>query len=250
MSLTAVAAKNITKAQRQQEKEVTSPDAQVPNWFAKMPEGYDFSNKGVNWEEYGQESILRTDAVWEKSILRDGFRLFMKCFYFDKGSKKYVVFEPEEIYSIIFEPWAFEEFVPFTGFTPTGRTNSFQIGLGPKQRLGSVSAQTNFIRQDYYDLCALRFEKWWKCDSVYNDLREKKYDYREDQENFQSYPCYREFYETTYACMDDMFDFLMELQHAKQADDFFLEDRSNHELTLFPTKYDRPDAAKNDTLTY
>lgn len=31
-----------------------------------MPANYDFSHKGINWKEYENDYILRTDAVWEK----------------------------------------------------------------------------------------------------------------------------------------------------------------------------------------
>jgi hypothetical protein len=35
----------------------------------QMPEGYDFSQRKVNWGSYKRDYILRTDAVWEKSKL-------------------------------------------------------------------------------------------------------------------------------------------------------------------------------------
>ncbi len=31
-----------------------------------MPENYDFSQRKVNWNNYKNDYILRTDAVWEK----------------------------------------------------------------------------------------------------------------------------------------------------------------------------------------
>ncbi len=53
------------------------------------------------------------------------------------------------------------------------------------------------------------------------DLRDKKFDYVKDQKNYKAYPCYRQFYEATYACDDTMFDFLLELAYAKRANDTF-----------------------------
>ncbi len=38
----------------------------LPKDFYKMPSSYDFSHKGINWKEYENDFILRTDAVWEK----------------------------------------------------------------------------------------------------------------------------------------------------------------------------------------
>lgn len=46
-----------------------------PSW-AKMPENYDFSTTGMDWSNFYKEFILRTDAVWEKSKLKDVFRLY------------------------------------------------------------------------------------------------------------------------------------------------------------------------------
>jgi hypothetical protein len=30
--------------------------------------------------------------------------------------------EPEDLYTVVFEPWALEDLEPFVGYTPTGRT--------------------------------------------------------------------------------------------------------------------------------
>lgn len=43
--------------------------ARVDEKPLKMPEGYDFSTKNVDWGKYKQDYLLRTDAVWEKSKL-------------------------------------------------------------------------------------------------------------------------------------------------------------------------------------
>ena len=39
----------------------------------KMPKNYDFGVRNVNWNDYKDDFILRTDAVWEKSKLLDIF---------------------------------------------------------------------------------------------------------------------------------------------------------------------------------
>lgn len=39
----------------------------------KMPEGYDFSSRKVNWGSYKKDYLLRTDAVWEKEKLQTYF---------------------------------------------------------------------------------------------------------------------------------------------------------------------------------
>ena len=39
----------------------------------KMPKNYDFSVRNVDWTQYKDDYVLRTDAVWEKSKLLDIF---------------------------------------------------------------------------------------------------------------------------------------------------------------------------------
>ena len=38
-----------------------------------MPKDYDFSVRNVNWKDYKNDYLLRTDAVWERSKLLDLF---------------------------------------------------------------------------------------------------------------------------------------------------------------------------------
>lgn len=44
----------------------------------KMPKDYDFSQRGVDWNEYDNDFLLRTDAVWEKIKMKDVFYAFYK----------------------------------------------------------------------------------------------------------------------------------------------------------------------------
>ena len=37
----------------------------------KMPKNYDFSVRNVDWKQYKDDYLLRTDAVWEKSKLME-----------------------------------------------------------------------------------------------------------------------------------------------------------------------------------
>jgi len=57
------------------EKVKISPDQ------LRIPKGYDFSNKYFKSEDYEGDYILRTDAVWEKTKLKDWFRQYMKVYY-------------------------------------------------------------------------------------------------------------------------------------------------------------------------
>eukprot|EP01015_Nassula_variabilis_P022769 TRINITY_DN420_c0_g1_i2.p2 TRINITY_DN420_c0_g1~~TRINITY_DN420_c0_g1_i2.p2 ORF type:complete len:158 (+),score=26.54 TRINITY_DN420_c0_g1_i2:75-548(+) len=151
-------------------------------------------------------------------------------------------------YQSLYEAQTYEEFTEFAGFTPTGRTTSFQHGLGPKQRI-RTSAQTNVVKQDYFDLCCLRFDRYLKCDQVFYDQR-GKFDYVSDVKTYKNYPCYREFYEAQYACADDTFDYLMELVYLKRANDTFSDDHANWEISTIPSTYDTPDKTARKVKTY
>ena len=59
--------------------------------------------RGKDWSEFENDYLLRTDAVWEKSKLRDVFRLYYKCFYFDPRGLRYVIAEPDETVSMFIE---------------------------------------------------------------------------------------------------------------------------------------------------
>ena len=58
----------------------------------KMPKNYDFSVRNVNWNEYKNDYILRTDAVWERSKLLDMFYTHYKTkFIYDPVQNIYIV---------------------------------------------------------------------------------------------------------------------------------------------------------------
>jgi hypothetical protein len=139
-----------------------------------------------------------------------------------------------------------DDFIPFPGFTPTGRTNSFQVSKGPKDRV-KTTAQTNMTRIDYYELCALRFDRWYRCDLVHGDLKHNQFDFK-DKKPGNKYPCFREWYEAGYTCNDDLFDFMMELAYAKSSINFDPQD-TGVELGFPAKRYDNPDQNRK-TYTY
>ena len=58
----------------------------------KMPKNYDFSVRNVDWNEYKNDYILRTDAVWEKSKLLDLFYTHYKSkMSYDYINNQYMV---------------------------------------------------------------------------------------------------------------------------------------------------------------
>ncbi len=62
------------------------------------------------------------------------------------------------------------EVTPHPGFTPTGRTNAFNIDYS-KRDATIVSSQTNYLKQDFYELCAYRFNRWYECDFMFEDQK-------------------------------------------------------------------------------
>lgn len=96
--------------------------------------------------------------------------------------------------------------------------------------------------------CALRFERWYRCDFVYNDIRDK-YDLNIDYNaKPKKYPCFKHFYEANYACADDTFEFLLEVAYSKKSYDLSEGDWSNREIQAFSTVYDT--VHKTDRKTY
>jgi hypothetical protein len=57
----------------------------------------------MDWKQYQKDFLLRTDAVWEKKQLRDYFRLYMKCFWFNTAIKNYELIEPEDLMTLHYE---------------------------------------------------------------------------------------------------------------------------------------------------
>ena len=125
------------------------------------------------------------------------------------------------------------------------------MAQGPKQRT-AVSAQTDFLHVDFFELCTLRFEKWSECDMKFSKYRTTMFDRNRHNLGDKSklYPCFREFYEASYACNDDVFDFLMELNYMRKANRFNMKSVSNAEMRRRPTIYDSPEENDRRTYTY
>ena len=116
------------------------------------------------------------------------------------------------------------------GYSSTGATTSFQAGVGPKQKVENTF-NSFYSMPDYYIMCAMRFDKWYRCDTVYGDER-TQFDRNPEvgltnMKQHDHYPCFREYYETRYACADNIFQFLNELAYFKKARGFIREDFSN-----------------------
>jgi hypothetical protein len=177
-------------------------------------------------------------------------------FFFNRKQKKYYIAEPDDSYSCIIEPWAFEdnEVFDYNGYSRTGVSNSFQVGLSAKERVENTF-NSFYSMPDYYIMCAMRFEKWFKCDSVYYEDRSTSYDRNPDRglknlKLHEFYPCYKDWYEATYSCADNILKYLVELAYAKRSHDFYQADTSSVEIRSFPTVFDSPNEPERVTYTY
>lgn len=73
MNLYNTISETLHKKFESQEKNIEDPTVQRGQRPLKMPKGYDFSVRNIDWRSYKQDYLLRTDAVWEKQKLKDMF---------------------------------------------------------------------------------------------------------------------------------------------------------------------------------
>jgi hypothetical protein len=83
-----------------------------------MPKNYDFSVRNVNWNDYKDDFILRTDAVWEKSKLLDIFYTHYKSkFIYSSVNNTYQIANIRQMPMPTNEAEHFEDWRPFNGYT-------------------------------------------------------------------------------------------------------------------------------------
>lgn len=84
----------------------------------KMPKGYDFGVRNVNWNDYKDDFILRTDAVWEKSKLLDIFYTHYKSkFIYSSVNNSYQIANIRQMPAPTNEAEHFEDWRQFNGYT-------------------------------------------------------------------------------------------------------------------------------------
>ena len=85
-----------------------------------MPKGYDFSVRNVKWDEYKHDFILRTDAIWERSKMKDIFYGNYKTpFMYSALDNKYVMANIRMMPMPTNEPEHLEDWTEFKGYTDT-----------------------------------------------------------------------------------------------------------------------------------
>jgi len=123
-----------------------------------MPKNYDFSVRNVDWSQYKEDYILRTDAVWEKSKLLDMFYTHYKSkLVFDAIANKYMLANIRMMPMPTNEPEHFEDWRPFHGYTDTDGC-VWQFKIGPM--LQKATALSKFVADkegDSWYMCFLSF---------------------------------------------------------------------------------------------
>ena len=82
-----------------------------------MPKNYDFGVRHVNWKDYKNDYLLRTDAVWERSKLFDVFYTHYKSqIQYDNVNNKYMIADIRMMPLPTNEPEHLEDWTDFLGY--------------------------------------------------------------------------------------------------------------------------------------
>mmetsp|Transcript_17524 Transcript_17524/g.29551 ORF Transcript_17524/g.29551 Transcript_17524/m.29551 type:complete len:165 (+) Transcript_17524:163-657(+) len=163
-----------------------------------MPKGYDFSVRNVDWSEYKNDYILRTDAVWEKSKLMDVFHvLYKNPLIYDPLGNRYYITDIKNNPSPVSEYDMFEDWRVFFGYTDVDGC-IFQFNSGPA--LQAPSSLSKFISDkegDSWMLCQMSFQKFMIC----NERSPIKMDEAHlHNGGFFDYPCFDQLNALTENC--------------------------------------------------
>jgi len=173
----------------------------------KMPKDYDFSVRNVNWKEYEDDFILRTDAVWEKVKLKDLFYSYYKNFVYDRHTNRYIIANLRQMPMPTNEGEHFEDWMPFDGYTDVDGC-IWQFRYGPKVQ--APSSMTHFISDregDSWYLCFLSFQKYMLC----HERSPVKLDEAQLYTGgFWEYPCYDDVERVFDNCGGDLFEPMFE----------------------------------------
>ena len=175
----------------------------------KMPKSYDFSVRNVDWRQYKDDYILRTDAVWEKSKLLDLFYTHYKSkFVYDSVNNKYMISNIRQMPMPSNNAEHFEDWRPFYGYTDIDGC-VWQFKVGPM--LQKPSAISKFVADkegDSWYLCFLTFQKFMLCNERSSVKIDEAHLYNG---GFFDYPCYDQFEGIMDNCGSDLFEPMFEM---------------------------------------
>eukprot|EP00345_Euplotes_harpa_P010066 CAMPEP_0168336882 /NCGR_PEP_ID=MMETSP0213-20121227/11825_1 /TAXON_ID=151035 /ORGANISM="Euplotes harpa, Strain FSP1.4" /LENGTH=240 /DNA_ID=CAMNT_0008342197 /DNA_START=23 /DNA_END=745 /DNA_ORIENTATION=+ len=172
----------------------------------KMPKDYDFKVRNVNWGEYKNDFLLRTDAVWEKTKLKDHFYAMYRVFVYNEKTNGYYISDIR----VVPTPSATADhllgFVPFRGFTPTDGL-IWTVKNGPM--LFGTPGFSHFVcdKEGWYS-CFIAFQKFMKCNERSEVALEEAHMF---SGGFYEYPCYESVNALFYDCGPDLFEQMYEM---------------------------------------
>ena len=139
-------------------KQIQKPENTRGRRPLKMPKDYDFSVRNVNWSQYKNDYILRTDAVWERKKMMDMFYTIYKSkMLYDDFNNTYQVADIRQMPLPTTESEVFEEWRPFMGFSDIDGC-LWQFKVGPM--LHSPTQISRFVADkegDSWYMCFMSF---------------------------------------------------------------------------------------------
>ena len=170
------------------EKESQSNSVKKNKRPLKMPKDYDFGVRGVDWNQYKNDYVLRTDAVWEKSKLMEIFYTHYKSrLIYNPVENKYTLTELRQNPTPVDDLSALEDQVPFHGYNDVDGC-IWQFANGPVlQKPHSISKFVSDKEGDSWYLCHLAFQRFMMC----QERSPVKIDEAHlNNGGFFDYPCY------------------------------------------------------------
>ena len=174
----------------------------------KMPKNYDFKTRKVNWEEYKNDFLLRTDAVWEKQKLKDHFYSMYKNFVYDKKYNCYMVSDIRVVPLPTTESDHLLEWKPFYGYTQNDGC-IWTVKPGPK--LFGTPSFSHFVcdkEGDAWYSCFIAFQKWMKCNERSPVSIEEAHLFNK---GFNDYACFEDLDSLFIQCGPDLFEQMYEM---------------------------------------
>ena len=174
----------------------------------KMPKGYDFSVRNVNWKDYSKDFILRTDAVWEKTKLQDYFYSLYKNMAFNERTNQYYVTDLRIVPLPTNVADHMEDWEVFKGYSEIDGC-LWQFKPGPK--VVAPQSFSHYVADkegDSWYICHISFEQWMSCNERSEVPLEEAILYND---GFWKYPCFHEASKLFEYCGPDLFEMMFEL---------------------------------------
>lgn len=199
-----------------------------PQFDLKMPQGYNFNTRNINWNLYKPYYILRTDAVWEKSKLYAYFySLYKSQLYFNNNSY-YLISDQFKYYKITYGlkgEFSYEEIGENSEhhhkakrYTENGEIFEFDLPTH-KNTPRKTSHFLGDSSKEMTLLCMIKFFKWMRCNQK-SEIKLSTVNNNSENPLFLKYDCYRELKELEENCIRYHFKVMFELYYFRVHTDY------------------------------